>query len=77
MPFKVCIYATIHHNTSLADAELEAHTNTHTKGNAHMYNFKIIMKETNLKYIKQDCIHSTMDMDMTWCGTVIMIACRG
>lgn len=27
------------------------------------------MKEvTNLKYIKQDCIHSKMDMDMTWCG---------
>lgn len=23
---------------------------------------------TNLKYIKQDCIHSKMDMDMTWCG---------
>lgn len=34
-----------------------------------MYNFKIIMKEmTNLKYITQDCIHSKMDMDMTWCG---------
>lgn len=69
MPFKVCIYATIHHNTTVWLTLNWKHTHTHTKGNAHMYNFKIIMKEvTNLKYIKQDCIHSKMDMDMTWCG---------